>query len=324
MARALLALLALCLSFTAVAQSYRRPPQDGYWWNSSEGGRGLTIETQGEIIAVTHYVYDSQGRSIFLQTAGTWNANSGELVTGLLGFAGGQCIGCAYTAPTLTNLGNATLRFSSTIAGEIIYPNGTRVAISRYDYGYPAPEDKMLGTWNTAWYGSISEFANFLYLSSRCTTCTTPNTVQGVLERTRSGRPVLAAFQSGIYLILVDSTTSFYELYYMTAEPDRLQGLGCTYAKTSSPPSISSCTGLAEGTRAHSLVHAQSIYGLSKAGREMLANRDVEVARESALRTNKSTPVRVIAAEITDMVSAEALQANAESLQADMEALPLN
>lgn len=321
MVRMFFALFSLAASFAAAGQSYRRPPQDGYWWNPAESGRGFTIETQGEIVAVTHYVYDTQGRAIFQQTAGTWNAAAGELVTGLLSFSGGQCIGCAYTAPTATNLGNATLRFTNTISGEIIYPNGTRVAISRYDYGYPAPEDKLLGTWNTAWFGLTSEFANFFYLSARCTTCTTPNTVQGVLERTRSGRPVVAAFNNGIYLILIDSTTSFWELYYMIAEPDRLQGVGCTYAKGSTPPPITSCTGLAEGTRAHSLVHAQSIYGLSKARRNDPAARAVEMAREAALRASKAEALQGIASEITDRVSAEELQAHAASLQADIEAL---
>jgi hypothetical protein len=321
MVRTWLALLAVCMSFTVAAQSYRRPPQDGYWWNPAEAGRGFTIETQGEVVAVTHYVYDSQGRATFQQTAGTWNASTGELVTGLLGFSGGQCIGCAYTAPMVSNLGNATLRFTNTIAGEIIYPNGTRVAISRYDYGYPAPEDKLLGTWNTAWFGSITEFANFFYLSARCTTCTTPNTVQGVLERTRSGRPVVAAFTSGIYLILIDSTTSFWELYYMTAEPDRMQGVGCTYAKGSTAPAITSCTGLAEGTRAHSLAHAQLIYGLSKETSSTPPNRSAEFARETALRMNKASASAAAISEITDLVSAEELQAHAASLQADLEAL---
>ena len=43
-------------------------PENGWWWNEDESGRGFFMEWQGESLDVAGYMYDEQGNSVWYLT----------------------------------------------------------------------------------------------------------------------------------------------------------------------------------------------------------------------------------------------------------------
>jgi hypothetical protein len=278
----LFALALLAVTGEAFSQTYRTPPQPGFWWNPNESGRGWTIETQNDITAVLHYVYDDQGRATFQQSAGIWDSANRLHVADLANFANGQCTGCPYRAPTASLTGTVRFEFDNETRGRVIYPNGTSIPIERFEYGYANAVEKLFGAWATSWTSAsgIINTGHFIYFHSACpsTTCAQP-TAQGTKKRSSSGRAVLMAPVSGIYLALIDASSGFYDYYFATVSTDRMVGLACSAPKTSPAPTILSCTGLMDGVRTYSLKHAQSVFGASKSSGLPLTNPEDDAVR---------------------------------------------
>src|SRR6185369_1520104 len=90
-----------------------QPPQTGWWWNKSEGGRGYSIEVQDKHIFYAAYLYDDAGNTSL----------DGSLFMGdLLKVAGGQTLGGAYHAPgAAQSAGTLTLAFSDAATGSMIW-----------------------------------------------------------------------------------------------------------------------------------------------------------------------------------------------------------
>ncbi|APV51909.1 hypothetical protein BWI17_20875 [Betaproteobacteria bacterium GR16-43] len=101
------------------------PPQTGWWWNPAEGGRGYSLEVNGNHIFWAGYLYDVTGRSDWYIAAGSTSID-GSLFTGdLLHFAGGQSLGGAYKAPAgATTVGSVTLAFTDAQHGTMVWPGG--------------------------------------------------------------------------------------------------------------------------------------------------------------------------------------------------------
>ncbi len=253
--------IACATSFYASAQTYNSPPIDGLWWNPLESGRGWTIETQNDVTVVAHFTFAADGRSTFFTTSGTWNGFTRTLTSTLTGFTAGQCVGCAYVPPINSNLGEMRFVFSSTNRGSAIYPNGTTIPIQKFDFIYGDPRAYLKGQWASVWVSSTgSDFANFINFTANCSSCTTPNSVEGQLIYNRAGRPVLGAPVSGggVYLIIVDSTTSFFDYYYVLPDSNRWTGVACTAMKSSPAPTISACLGLLFASRSKTQAAAGS------------------------------------------------------------------
>ncbi len=109
-------------------------PQKGWWWNSSESGRGYFIEVQGSTMFLATYMYDSTGQAAWYVSNGSMTSTS--LYTGVLTeFRGGQTLGGPYNAPTTSlNAGTITIQFSSQTAATLTLPNGQQVALTRYSF----------------------------------------------------------------------------------------------------------------------------------------------------------------------------------------------
>jgi hypothetical protein len=110
-----------------------QPPQTGWWWNTSEGGRGYSIEASGNRLFIASYLYDAGGRATWTIAAGNSSLN-GSLFQGRLeAYAGGQSLAGAYRAPgPVSYLGDVTLAFNDPSHGTLIWPGGT-VAIERFN-----------------------------------------------------------------------------------------------------------------------------------------------------------------------------------------------
>ncbi len=118
-------------------------PQDGWWWNPLEGGRGFAIERQGSQLFLAAFLYDDAG-------AATWHvATMSQLANGsfkgqLQRYSGGQTLLGPYRAPTAGDLGfSATLSFDSPTSATLDLAQSPgaaakAVAIERFGISTPA------------------------------------------------------------------------------------------------------------------------------------------------------------------------------------------
>lgn len=109
-------------------------PQTGWWWNSSEPGHGLFIETQGSAMQIGSFMYDANGRATWYVSQNTVTAAT--TYTGrILEYAGGQSMLSTYRQPqTAADRGVLSITFSSTTAGTVTLPSGRSIAISRFPF----------------------------------------------------------------------------------------------------------------------------------------------------------------------------------------------
>src|SRR6516225_11041312 len=111
-------------------------PVAGVWWNQNESGSGLGIDYQNGTLIAEVYSYLSAGPSQWYLAAGSVTNN---VFTATLGeYTGGQCISCAYSAPTLVgDDGTITITFTSPTTATADLPGGRHIQIERY-FGQPA------------------------------------------------------------------------------------------------------------------------------------------------------------------------------------------
>ena len=107
-------------------------PENGWWWNPQESGRGFFIEWQGDWADLAGYMYDDAGNPVWYisvfqtpdtrQFSGAWWS-----------YANGQSMGGAYQAPTQTsnNVAPVTVRFSAPDTAIMTLPNGRTTALTR-------------------------------------------------------------------------------------------------------------------------------------------------------------------------------------------------
>lgn len=300
------------------AQSTFSPPTAGFWWNPSESGRGWNIEVQNDVVAVTHFTYRTDGSSTFLQSAGPFDFATGTVVGALNAVEQGQCIGCAYRRPTSTSQGTVRFEFSSDSSGRVIYPNGTSIQIQPFVYGYTNSATATYGTWMTNWVGvTRTVFASFIFFSGETPVNGRP-AAQGVRVFPSGNRVALASEVDGTYIILIDASAEFYDLMYVGANIRDFAGVGCTYRKGGTPPAISSCTGLAYGSRVYSLNHTRRLFPsfptLSDAATPDPKALDADAldgarALEVELATSGNDELRKAQAQLLATVKSEALLA---------------
>jgi hypothetical protein len=110
-----------------------RPPQTGWWWNTTEGGRGYSLEASGNRLFFAAYLYDITGRATWTIAAGTTSLDGSLFVGKLESYAGGQALFDNYRSPgPVAYIGDVTLAFNSAGQGSLIWPGGT-VAIERFN-----------------------------------------------------------------------------------------------------------------------------------------------------------------------------------------------
>jgi hypothetical protein len=116
-------------TFTAATAAIT--PVAGVWWNKSEPGSGLGLDYKDGTLIVEVYSYLGDGSSQWYLAAGALTNN--VFTATLDKYTGGQCISCAYKAPTLSgNDGTITITFSSPTTAIADLPGGRHIAIERY------------------------------------------------------------------------------------------------------------------------------------------------------------------------------------------------
>jgi len=103
-----------------------QPPQTGWWWNPLEGGRGFSIEAQGNHLFFAAFHYDVSGRATWNVSPGTTSLEGSYFTSDLYNVTGGQTLGGAYTGtPPASKVGPITLAFSDASHGTMTWPGGT-------------------------------------------------------------------------------------------------------------------------------------------------------------------------------------------------------
>jgi hypothetical protein len=100
-------------------------PQTGWWWNPLEGGRGFSIEVQGNSLFFAAFHYDVSGRATWNVSPGTVSLGGSFFTSDLYNVTGGQTLGGPFKPATAAKAGAITLAFSDASHGTMIWPGGS-------------------------------------------------------------------------------------------------------------------------------------------------------------------------------------------------------
>jgi len=107
-----------------------QPPQTGWWYNPSEGGRGFSIEAKGNRLFMAAFHYEPDGRATWNFAGGNTSIDGSLFTADFISASGGQTLTGAYRLPGLANAGTITFAFSDATHATMVWPGGT-VAIER-------------------------------------------------------------------------------------------------------------------------------------------------------------------------------------------------
>ncbi len=132
-------------------------PQTGWWWNPLEGGRGFSIEAQGNSLFFAAFHYDATGKATWNVSPGPTSLGGSYFTSDLYNVTDGQTLGGAYRAPTAAKAGAITLAFSDASHGTMNWPGGS-VPIERQNLipaGLTAPPQANVP--ETGWWWNPQE-----------------------------------------------------------------------------------------------------------------------------------------------------------------------
>jgi hypothetical protein len=132
-------------------------PSNGTWVVTSElngkPGRGLAIDAQNGTLVMQMYAYEPSGQPTFYMTSGALTNN--RFAAPLIRYKGGRFLGSGpMSGSEDRNMGQVSMRFTSGVSGFITLPGEQEVAISRFNFGYPAVASSLRGIWTITSIGS--------------------------------------------------------------------------------------------------------------------------------------------------------------------------
>jgi alpha-tubulin suppressor-like RCC1 family protein len=109
-------------------------PENGWWWNADEPGRGFSVEIQGSTLFMVGFMYDDTGNPIWYLSQGP--VASGGVTSVWQQVANGQTLTGPYRAPAVVNAnaGSMRLTFKSTTSMDLTLPNGRVIALTRFPF----------------------------------------------------------------------------------------------------------------------------------------------------------------------------------------------
>ena len=143
-------------------------PENGWWWNPNESGRGFFIEIQGTQVYLGGYFYADDGRALWLVSQGQTSTPT-SYAGRLLSFANGQTLVGDYQPPgAAVDAGAISLVFTDDRHANLTWPGGT-IPIERqyFDPANTAFQPKTGWWWNPAESGrgySVEVQGNNLFL----------------------------------------------------------------------------------------------------------------------------------------------------------------
>jgi subtilisin family serine protease len=144
-----------------IGNAFALPPDNGWWWNSSESGSGYAIERQGNSIFMAAFLYEASGAATWyatllaLQPDGTYKGDMNRYV-------GGKSLLGSYKAPNPpTAVATAAVTFPYPNSGTmtISFANGSptrTIAIRRFGFSSPVFEPSR-ASFQNGWYWNDQE-----------------------------------------------------------------------------------------------------------------------------------------------------------------------
>jgi hypothetical protein len=117
------------------------PPENGWWWNPAESGRGFAIEVQNGSMLLAGFMYDNAGTPVWY-VSGPAPMTSDVLYQGKwISYANGQTLNGQYKSAVVTNdaVGSVVINFTSTTTATLQLPNGTVMPLVRFGFGPQQP-----------------------------------------------------------------------------------------------------------------------------------------------------------------------------------------
>lgn len=219
--------------------SAQNAPTDGFYFDPDFVGMGWNVENQDGIIAVTHYVYDDEGRATFFTSAGV--LSGGSVISDLFAYSNGPCIDCSPTAADSQNLGQVRIDFIDNEKAILTYPGGSQFNIQRLFFGYgPEPHHRLPGTWMIGKGDLGLYFGDFLEVTGLCGDPCDNNPTRYRGQRLDGGasRILIVGPEDDdptSMAMLVDSSTSYYNFYLFEITGDLWGGRTWTYLKDEQP-----------------------------------------------------------------------------------------
>jgi hypothetical protein len=113
-------------NFAGAHASVAIVPRAGVWWNPNESGSGYIFDVRNGTLVITIFSYEAgTGHSEWYLSSGPLTDNGTRFVGTLDKYRNGECISCAYVAPTLIgNDGTITVTFTSASSATLSLPGG--------------------------------------------------------------------------------------------------------------------------------------------------------------------------------------------------------
>lgn len=300
--------IACAMMFTSVSHAVL--PDNGWYWNPNEGGRGFNIEIQNNLLFMSAFIYDAQGKPIWLVSGGAMtsdHAYSGQLYQ----TSGGQCMGCAYKPAAETLYGTATINFTGATTATISI-NGIAVQAQRQAFGidFSNVATPLLGEWAFVEGSAAGGF----YMGDRIMLTKTmllSGQLGAVGSRTGSPSKIAAGFwqPSDGWGILVDYSATYYDLFVFTfAAFDRIEGYEYFYLKTGSPGN--GVPFVAQRIKSAAAAAGQIAPGTGKA----LASTIDSEAKANKLADDKSLQIASMGSGITASMAVPAMASKLEAM----------
>ena len=231
-------LSALLLGFLLSANAWAVIPENGWWWNSTESGRGFNLEIQNNLLFFSTFGYDNSGHPAWYVAGGPMTSDRDWSAT-LYATANGQCFGCPYVAPQTIPLGTVTLHFTSSQTA-VLSIAGVSINVKREDWWLnESTPDAMLGEWSAVIgsFGDVFDGERIDYIG-KTTSNGTVYASGGRMGSTVALNPALVSYSAANsqWVALLDSSTPFYRLFaFNTTGFNRVEGTFYIYPKGGSP-----------------------------------------------------------------------------------------
>lgn len=212
-------------------------PVNGLWYNPDESGRGINIEMHNDVMVATIYLYADDGSPLWWQGVGTLNSQTGVMEASFGEFHGGQCQTCAYVQPSHFPEagGDFTLEFHSAISATMTWDGG-QIPLVKSTWTFSTLNSLLYGEFHYTQGALGIYFGDRLRYVEPFVNSDNVEYVAGYRSGA-SGRVLLGSFDNDLelFVVLVDSSQSYYQLYVFDMSADRKEGVSWTYEKSDSP-----------------------------------------------------------------------------------------
>lgn len=165
-------LLILCTWLAISGNAFAVAPENGWWWNPAESGRGFAIERQGDKIFLAGFLYENSGTATWYvslldaQPNGSW---TGDMIR----YTGGQTLLGPYKAPTSTTaVASATVSFDTQSTGQmaLTFKDGhlpKSIQLERFPFWAPIPFAPSNGSYESGWWWNESESGRGYFIETQ-------------------------------------------------------------------------------------------------------------------------------------------------------------